>query len=94
MLVTACQCDSLAFAPTRRGRALIVRGREEPSQSTKNMQNLLLSVPQAARVLGVGRSTVYEKIASGAIRSVKIGSRRLVPTENIEAFVASLGEGN
>jgi excisionase family DNA binding protein len=50
-----------------------------------------LRVDDAARVLNVGRSTVYDLIRSGRLRSIKIGRRRLVPREALDAFIA--GEG-
>jgi excisionase family DNA binding protein len=50
----------------------------------------MLSVPEAANELGISRSLTYELLSSGALRSVKIGRRRLVPREAIEAYIASL----
>ena len=43
--------------------------------------------PEAANALGLARTAMAELIASGEIGSVKIGKRRLVPTEEIRAFV-------
>jgi excisionase family DNA binding protein len=40
----------------------------------------LLSVEEASRALGVGRSTVYAELGAGRLRSVKVGRRRLVPS--------------
>jgi excisionase family DNA binding protein len=51
---------------------------------------LLYSVHGAARVLGLGRSKVYELIRTGTLRTVKIGRRRLVPAEALSAYVARL----
>jgi excisionase family DNA binding protein len=53
-------------------------------------QPVLLTVPEAARVLGIGRSTLYELIARGAIETVHIGRACRVPTSAIEEFVESL----
>lgn len=50
----------------------------------------LLSIPQVCRLLGVGRSSLYEMLSSRQLRSVKIGRRRLVPREAIDEFVAKL----
>ena len=50
----------------------------------------LLSIPQTCRLIGVGRSSLYQMMASGQVRSVKIGRRRLVPREAIDEFVANL----
>ena len=50
----------------------------------------LLSIPQTCRLLGIGRSSLYQMMASGQVRSVKIGRRRLVPREAVDEFVTSL----
>jgi excisionase family DNA binding protein len=51
-----------------------------------------LRVEEAARLLNVGRSTAYDLIRSGRLRSVKIGRRRLVPRDALDALIASLQE--
>jgi len=50
----------------------------------------LLTVKQAAEILGLGRSTVYELIAAGALETVSIGRLRRVPLDALRAFVAGL----
>ncbi|MER6250212.1 excisionase family DNA-binding protein [Streptomyces sp. NPDC001584] len=50
----------------------------------------LHSVEQAAELLGVGRSTAYEEIRLGRLRTVRSGRRRLVPTEYVDAYVELL----
>lgn len=51
---------------------------------------LLLRVEEAADLLGVGRTRVYELIGSGALQSVKIGGSRRVPAAALRAFVTRL----
>lgn len=51
---------------------------------------LLLTVVEAARLLGVGRSTTYELLAAGELESVHIGRCRRVPVAAVEDFVATL----
>jgi len=41
----------------------------------------LLSVAQASRRLSIGRSALYDAIGRGDLRSIKIGRRRLVPSD-------------
>jgi excisionase family DNA binding protein len=41
--------------------------------------------------LNVGRSTVFALVASGELRSVKIGRRRLVPEAALVEFIENLG---
>jgi excisionase family DNA binding protein len=43
----------------------------------------LMSIEQAARALGIGRTALYSEIGAGRIRSVKVGRRRLVPSSAI-----------
>lgn len=53
---------------------------------------LLHPVPSAAAVLGIGRSTLYQLIASGEIEVVKIGRRTLVAQTELERYVRELGK--
>ncbi len=48
---------------------------------------LLLSITEAAGRLGIGRSHLYELVLAGQVESVKLGRRRLIPTEALERFV-------
>ncbi len=49
---------------------------------------LLLRVEEVARALAVGRTKVYELIASGQLPSITIGSARRVPTEALAKWIA------
>ena len=51
---------------------------------------LLLSVEEAARRLGIGRSLLYELIAHGRIETVRVGRLRRIPPDALDAYVASL----
>jgi excisionase family DNA binding protein len=52
---------------------------------------LLYRVDEAAAALPLSRSSVYELIRSGQLRSVKQDRRRLVPVTALAEYVASLG---
>jgi excisionase family DNA binding protein len=54
------------------------------------VDRLNLSILEAAAVLGVGRSTIYNLIAAGRLTAVSIGDRRLVPVTSLQAFQAEL----
>lgn len=54
------------------------------------MKSIFVSVPEASRVLGLGLTKTHELLAAGALRSAKVGSRRLVYIESIEALAAAL----
>jgi excisionase family DNA binding protein len=48
-----------------------------------------LTVEEAARRLGVGRTTMYALLASGEIPSVSIGRLRRIPAEALNDYVAA-----
>ncbi len=50
-------------------------------------QQLLLTIPQAAQRLGVGRTTVYELTSAGELEVVHIGRCARIPTAALDAFV-------
>ena len=54
------------------------------------MTRLLLTVPEAAEALAISRSKLYELLAAGLIRSVRIDRSRRVPVEALETYVAHL----
>jgi excisionase family DNA binding protein len=49
-----------------------------------------LSVAQTARILGIGRSTLYQIIKEGRLPVRKIGKRSLIMRDDIDRFVTSL----
>ncbi|WAP56948.1 helix-turn-helix domain-containing protein [Streptomyces sp. S465] len=51
---------------------------------------MLYRLEEAAVVLGVGRSTVYEEVRLGRLQTVRIGRRRLVPLEYLTEYVELL----
>lgn len=50
-------------------------------------QRLLVSPAEAAQLLGIGRSRLYEEITSGALRSFTLGRRRLIRIEAIHEWL-------
>ncbi len=59
----------------------------------REVQPVVYRVEEAAQALRLSRSVVYELIRSGKLRTVKHGSRRLVPVAALSEFVESLGRG-
>jgi len=57
---------------------------------TMSIAPLLHTPADAAKLLGIGRSTLYELLADGTIPSVKIGSSRRIRHADLEAYVAAL----
>ena len=54
------------------------------------MEDLLLRVPEVVDRLGVSRAKVYELIAAGRLRSVKIDGCRRVRSSDLQAYISSL----
>jgi excisionase family DNA binding protein len=51
---------------------------------------LNLSILEAARAIGCGRSTVYSLLAAKQLHAVKLRSRTLIPVRSVLALIASL----
>lgn len=56
------------------------------------MEKLLLTADEAADVLNLGKSTVYDLIRLRLLTSIKIGKRRLVPTDACRDMITRLIE--
>lgn len=50
----------------------------------------MLSVKQFCTLYGVSHTTVYEELATGRLRAVKVGRKTLVPRSNARAWQDSL----
>ncbi|HEL4844853.1 MULTISPECIES: helix-turn-helix transcriptional regulator [Stenotrophomonas] len=57
--------------------------------STNALDPLLHRIPDACRRLSVSRTTLYELIKAGEIRSVKIGARSLIPEVDLQRVLSS-----
>ncbi len=54
------------------------------------MPRILLTVAEASEALAISRSKLYELIAAGLVRSVRIDGSRRVPVDALESYVAAL----
>lgn len=50
------------------------------------MDAMLLSIPDAAKALSLGRSKIYDLIGDGRLQTVTIGRRRLVRVDSVRAL--------
>jgi excisionase family DNA binding protein len=55
-------------------------------------EKLVLTVEEAAEILGISRPTAYQGIQSGEIPHIRIGRRILVPRAALEKLLANAGE--
>lgn len=50
-------------------------------------------VNEAAKASGLGRTFLYERMASGELKSIKVGARRLILREDLMEFLRLPGVG-
>ena len=53
------------------------------------METIAAPINDAARALGIGRTSIYALIKEGKLQTVKIGRRTLVKADSIRALVAA-----
>jgi excisionase family DNA binding protein len=56
-------------------------------------ETLVYDVPEAGRLLGMGRSASYEAARSGQLPTIKIGGRYKVPKTALHKMLDSVGQG-
>lgn len=56
--------------------------------------SMAMSVTEAAKRLGISRSSAYEAVRSGQIPSLRLGRRLLVPVQALAARLDELSEGH
>jgi len=49
-----------------------------------------LTVLEAAKIAGIGRSTIYEELASGRLKAKKLGRRTIVTEQALSEWMAGL----
>ncbi|MCH9751493.1 MAG: helix-turn-helix domain-containing protein [Alphaproteobacteria bacterium] len=55
--------------------------------STTTAPPLAVSPSEAARIMGLGRTKLYELLSANELKSFKLGARRLIRVSEIEAFL-------
>jgi len=55
---------------------------------TQQSQPIAVSPDEAARLAGIGRTTLYAALATGDLPSIKIGTRRLIRVDAIRDWLA------
>lgn len=53
-------------------------------------EKLAYTVPEALYATGLGRTTLYALIGEKKLRTIKVGSRTLIPADSLRGFLASL----
>jgi excisionase family DNA binding protein len=60
-----------------------------PPAALKPNEVRAFHVKTAAALYGLSRSSLYKLMAAGKLRTVKVGGRRLIPRDAIEALIAT-----
>lgn len=55
-----------------------------------DVEKLLLTPYEAAQVLGIGRSKLYQLMRAGTVASIRIGSCRRIPAASLPDLIAQL----
>tara|TARA_R110000824_G_C15186648_1_gene674342 strand:+ start:1123 stop:1293 length:171 start_codon:yes stop_codon:yes gene_type:complete len=51
------------------------------------MQRKTYKVNEVARILGLGRTTIYKLIEQGELRRIKIGASTLIAADSVDALL-------
>ena len=54
----------------------------------------LLTIAEVASAAKVGRTTIYEEIAAGRLKSVKVRNSRRIPLKSAKEYLAGLTGGD
>lgn len=60
-----------------------------PQPVTLPVEKLTYTLKEAATVLGIGRTTLYKAITERRLRVIKLGSRTLIPSEDLRAWIVA-----
>jgi excisionase family DNA binding protein len=66
--------------------------RRATDSGSATAQPLAMSIIDAAKLAGISRATLYREIATRRLRTVKVGKRRLVPTEALHDWLSGLSD--
>jgi excisionase family DNA binding protein len=60
----------------------------DQQQSTTHIEPLLIRVEEAARILSLSRSTIYQMLDSGELPSVRCGTARRIPIASLHEWIS------
>jgi excisionase family DNA binding protein len=77
------------FLVAFRDRSALIQSMSENAQERTERPDgvLLLTIVEAARVLSIGRTAMYELVGAGEIEVVHIGRSARVPVASLEEYV-------
>ena len=60
------------------------------SDSPPPFEPITVRIPDACRMIGIGRSKLYELIDEGRVEVIKLGTVTLIPVASLKALIDSL----
>lgn len=63
--------------------------RQQSGNAWPHIEKLSFTIPEVAQVSGLGRTSIYDAIKTGALKSVRVCGRRLVLRPDLEAFLSA-----
>jgi excisionase family DNA binding protein len=66
-------------------RRRLLQGVAIPAQA----EPLTVTIPDACRMLGIGRTKIYELIGAGDVRAIRVAGRTLVDVASLRALIAA-----
>ncbi len=63
--------------------------RQQNGSARPNPEKLSFTILETCAATGLGRTSIYDAINSGALKSVRVCGRRLVLRPDLEAFLTS-----
>jgi excisionase family DNA binding protein len=73
-------------SPTE-GRSEQQKAPMAPDHRTVAVARVALSVEEAAQAIGLSERYVWDLVKSGALRTKRVGRRRIVPVESLQEFM-------
>jgi excisionase family DNA binding protein len=72
------------------GVFLIIQPKGKIMTDENAIDPIALSVPEAAKFVGLGRSSIQKAVNKGELRSAKYGKRRLITKEALKEWIQHL----
>jgi excisionase family DNA binding protein len=83
----SCTCDTSPDPSPDTSPDSSLEGDGKTVQQGEVQRPLLLTVKEAAALIGIGRSTLYRLMEAGEVDSIHIGTSRRIPLQSAYAFV-------
>lgn len=53
-----------------------------------DIPKIAYSIKEAVQASSLGRTTIYSHIAAGRLRAIRVGGRRVIPADSLQALMA------